>query len=70
MYLGITPSVTCNNLSRTEFSLILDKNLLVESMEELPAGPSFLCYCHLFCGIIRGAVEMVKHVFQWAKFIC
>ncbi|CAK7299960.1 Trafficking protein particle complex subunit 3-like protein [Vulpes lagopus] len=59
MYLGITPSVTCNNSSRTEFSLILDKNPLVEFVEELPAGRSSLCYCNLLCGIIRGALEMV-----------
>ncbi|XP_061063190.1 trafficking protein particle complex subunit 3-like protein [Eubalaena glacialis] len=59
MYLGITPSVTCNNSSRNEFSLIPDKNPLVEFVEELPAGRSSLCYCNLLCGIIRGALEMV-----------
>ncbi|XP_037698747.1 trafficking protein particle complex subunit 3-like protein isoform X2 [Choloepus didactylus] len=59
MYLGITPSVTCNNSSRNEFSLILDKNPLVEFVEELPTGRSSLCYCNLLCGIIRGALEMV-----------
>ncbi|TKC36415.1 hypothetical protein EI555_017294, partial [Monodon monoceros] len=59
MYLGITPSVTCNNSSRNEFSLIPDKNPLVEFVEELPAGRSSLCYCSLLCGIIRGALEMV-----------
>ncbi|XP_055289373.1 trafficking protein particle complex subunit 3-like protein [Moschus berezovskii] len=59
MYLGITPSVTCNNASRNEFSLILDKNPLVEFVEELPTGRSSLCYCNLLCGIIRGALEMV-----------
>ncbi|KAG8510961.1 Trafficking protein particle complex subunit 3-like protein, partial [Galemys pyrenaicus] len=59
MYLGITPSVTCNNSSRNEFSLILDKNPLVEFVEELPAGRSALCYCSLLCGIIRGGLEMV-----------
>ncbi|KAF5919977.1 hypothetical protein HPG69_014343 [Diceros bicornis minor] len=59
MYLGITPSVTCNNSGRSEFSLILDKNPLVEFVEELPAGRSSLCYCNLLCGIIRGALEMV-----------
>lgn len=62
MYLGITPSVTCNNASRNEFSLILDKNPLSEFVEELPAGRSSLCYCNLLCGIIRGALEMVKHI--------
>nr|XP_034492593.1 trafficking protein particle complex subunit 3-like protein isoform X1 [Marmota flaviventris] len=59
MYLGITPSVTCNNASRNEFSLILDKNPLAEFVEELPAGRSSLCYCNLLCGVIRGALEMV-----------
>ncbi|XP_068406936.1 trafficking protein particle complex subunit 3-like protein [Eschrichtius robustus] len=59
MYLGITPSVTCNNSSRNEFSLIPDKSPLVEFVEELPAGRSSLCYCNLLCGIIRGALEMV-----------
>ncbi|OWK01475.1 hypothetical protein Celaphus_00018831 [Cervus elaphus hippelaphus] len=38
MYLGITPSVTCNNASRNEFSLILDKNPLVH----LAADVTFL----------------------------
>ncbi|XP_041601970.1 trafficking protein particle complex subunit 3-like protein isoform X1 [Vulpes lagopus] len=65
MYLGITPSVTCNNSSRTEFSLILDKNPLVEFVEELPAGRSSLCYCNLLCGIIRGALEMRQP--GWAR---
>ncbi|XP_007472452.1 PREDICTED: LOW QUALITY PROTEIN: trafficking protein particle complex 3-like [Lipotes vexillifer] len=60
MCLGITPSVTCNNSSRNEFSLILDKNPLVEFVEELPAGRSSLCYCSSLCGIIiREALEMV-----------
>lgn len=69
MYLGITPSVTCNNPSRTEFSLILDKNPLAEFVEELPAGRSSLCYCNLLCGIIRGALEMVKHIFHFGGYI-
>ncbi|XP_032744261.1 trafficking protein particle complex subunit 3-like protein [Rattus rattus] len=59
MYLGTTPSVTCHNSSRNEFSLILHKNPLAEFIEELPAGRSALCYCNLLCGIIRGALEMV-----------
>nr|XP_023419412.1 trafficking protein particle complex subunit 3-like protein [Cavia porcellus] len=59
MYLGVTPSVTCNNSSKNAFSLILDKNPLSEFVEELPAGRSSLCYCNLLCGIIRGALEMV-----------
>ena len=69
MYLGITPSVTCNNSSRNEFSLIPDKNPLVEFVEELPAGQSSLCYCNLFCGIIRGTLEMVRHRLYFARYI-
>lgn len=69
MYLGITPTVTCNNSSRNEFSLILDKNPLVEFVEELPPGRSALCYCNLLCGIIRGALEMVKHKLHFAGII-
>ena len=67
MYLGITPTVTCNNASRNEFSLILDKNPLVEFVEELPTGRSSLCYCNLLCGIIRGALEMVRHILYFAR---
>lgn len=61
MYLGITPSVTCINKRGNKFSLILNKNPLVDFVEELPAGRSSLCYCNLLCGVIRGALEMVKN---------
>ncbi|XP_054844949.1 trafficking protein particle complex subunit 3-like protein isoform X2 [Eublepharis macularius] len=57
-YLGVTPSVTCTKWN--EFSLILDKNPLVDFVEELPAGRSSLCFCGLLCGAIRGALEMVN----------
>ncbi|XP_058939315.1 trafficking protein particle complex subunit 3-like protein [Kogia breviceps] len=69
MYLGITPSVTCSNSSRNEFSLILDKNPLVEFVEELPAGPSSPCYCNLLCGIIRGALEIMVHLAADVTFL-
>ncbi|XP_029452701.1 trafficking protein particle complex subunit 3-like protein [Rhinatrema bivittatum] len=59
MYLGITPSVTCSKESGNEFSLVLEKNPLIEFVEELPAGRSSLCYCNLLCGAIRGALEMI-----------
>lgn len=65
MYLGVTPSVSCSNTAGNEFSLILDKNPLVDFVEELPAERASLCYCNLLCGVIRGALEMVRkcHVF-------
>ncbi|KAL9863381.1 trafficking protein particle complex subunit 3-like protein isoform 1-T1 [Geothlypis trichas] len=59
MYLGVTPSVSCNSVTGNEFSLILDKNPLVDFVEELPAERASLCYCNLLCGVIRGALEMV-----------
>ena len=40
-------------------SLTLDTNPLT-SFVELPAELSGLAYCQLFCGIIRGALEMVQ----------
>ncbi|NWY38570.1 TPC3L protein, partial [Sylvia atricapilla] len=59
MYLGVTPSVSCISATGNEFSLILDKNPLVDFVEELPAERASLCYCNLLCGVIRGALEMV-----------
>jgi len=60
MYLGVTPSVSCSSAAGNEFSLILDKNPLVDFVEELPAERASLCYCNLLCGVIRGALEMVR----------
>ncbi|KAM5256089.1 trafficking protein particle complex subunit 3-like protein [Ctenodactylus gundi] len=68
MYLGVTPSVTCNNPSRNEFSLILDQNPLAEFVEELPAGRPSLSYCSLLCGILRGGLEMV-HLAADVRFL-
>ncbi|NXP06640.1 TPC3L protein, partial [Thinocorus orbignyianus] len=59
MYLGVTASVRCSSPAGNEFSLILDKNPLVDFVEELPAERASLCYCNLLCGVIRGALEMV-----------
>uniref|UniRef100_A0A8D2P0U2 Uncharacterized protein n=1 Tax=Zosterops lateralis melanops TaxID=1220523 RepID=A0A8D2P0U2_ZOSLA len=59
MYLGVTPSVSCSSATGNEFSLILDKNPLVDFVEELPAERASLCYCSLLCGVIQGALEMV-----------
>ncbi|NXX27436.1 TPC3L protein, partial [Nicator chloris] len=60
MYLGVTPSVSCSSATGNEFSLILDKNPLVDFVEELPVERASLCYCNLLCGVIRGALEMVR----------
>ena len=38
---------------------VLDDNPLVDFVE-LPEGCQNLCYCQMLCGIIRGALEMVR----------
>nr|XP_033794305.1 trafficking protein particle complex subunit 3-like protein [Geotrypetes seraphini] len=59
MYLGITPSVICRKESANEFSLVLDKNPLLDFVEELPVGRASLCFSNLLCGVLRGALEMI-----------
>lgn len=59
MYLGITPSVTNWSPAGDEFSLILENNPLVDFVE-LPDNHSTLIYSNLLCGVLRGALEMVK----------
>ena len=38
---------------------VLDDNPLVDFVE-LPEGCQNLCYCQMLCGVIRGALEMVR----------
>ncbi|KAM5164525.1 trafficking protein particle complex subunit 3-like protein [Mantella aurantiaca] len=59
MYLGITPSTIGGNDGGNEFSLILDKNPLVDFVEELPSSRPSLSYCNLLSGVLRGALEMI-----------
>jgi len=39
---------------------VLDDNPLVDFVE-LPEGCQNLCYCQMLCGVIRGALEMVRN---------
>jgi len=59
MYLGVSPSITNWSPSYDEFSLIFEQNPMTEFVE-LPENFINLKYCNLFCGIIRGACEMVQ----------
>ena len=59
MYLGITPSVTNWSPAGDEFSLVLESNPLVD-LVELPDNHSSLVYSNLLCGVLRGALEMVR----------
>uniref|UniRef100_A0A4X2K1L3 Trafficking protein particle complex 3 n=1 Tax=Vombatus ursinus TaxID=29139 RepID=A0A4X2K1L3_VOMUR len=54
-YLGIT---SCS-LASDKFSQILENNSLVHFVE-LPDNHSFLIHSNLFCGVLRGALEMVQ----------
>ena len=59
MYLGIVPKVENWSVSNREFSLILDHNPLVDFVE-LPEEHRSLWYSNILCGVIRGALEMVR----------
>ena len=51
------------NSDNTEFSLILEHNPLVD-MVELPEHLSELWYSNIVCGVIRGALEMVRQLLR------
>jgi len=57
MFLGIHVEVA--NASATAFSLLLSDNPLAEFVE-LPDAYSKLHYSGLLCGVLRGALEMVR----------
>lgn len=61
MFLNITPSVTNWSTDNKEFSLIFDENPLTDFVE-LPdeALEGGLWYSNIYCGVLRGALEMVK----------
>lgn len=61
MYLGVNPTVTSWSQSNDEFSLIFEQNPMTEFVE-LPENFINLKYCNLFCGIVRGACEMVRNI--------
>ena len=58
LFLGISPQVTNWSSDGKEFSLIFEENPLAEFVE-LPENCSELYYSNVYCGIIRGALEMV-----------
>ncbi|KAM9416218.1 trafficking protein particle complex subunit 3-like isoform 1-T1 [Salvelinus alpinus] len=71
MYLGITPSVTNWSPAGDELSLILESNPLVDFVE-LPDNHSSLVYSNLLCGVLRGALEMVRRgrVCVYSNLLC
>ena len=64
IFLGISASVANWSSDGSEFSLIMDENPLAEFVE-LPNDPnnpavSELWYSNIYCGVLRGALEMVQ----------
>lgn len=66
-FLNITPTLSFTPVSgpnvQQEFSLILDENPLAD-MVELPsdAVDGGLWFSNVLCGVLRGALEMVRSV--------
>lgn len=60
MFLNITPAVTNWSSDNKEFSLLFDENPLTDFVE-LPdeALEGGLWYSNVYCGVLRGALEMV-----------
>ncbi len=61
MFLGVTATVTGYDIKKNEFSIILEDNPLTEFVE-LPENCANLWYSNILCGVIRGALEMVRIV--------
>lgn len=59
MYLGVNTTISNWSTANDEFSILIDSNPLTDFVE-LPDNLTNLKYCNILCGVIRGALEMVK----------
>ena len=59
MFLGVVPTVVKWTPDGKECSLLLEENPLT-AFVELPEGHAGLLYSNLLCGVLRGALEMVR----------
>lgn len=66
IFLNITPTVTNWTADNRQFSLIFEENPLADFVELPDDGRAQdeLWYSNILCGIIRGALEMVR-VWLW-----
>jgi len=62
IFLNITPNVTNWTSDNKQFSLIFDENPLADFVELPDDGRAQdeLWYSNIFCGVIRGALEMIQ----------
>lgn len=62
IFLNITPAVTNWSADNKAFTLVFDENPLAEFVELPDDGKSQdeLWYSNILCGVLRGALEMVR----------
>ena len=62
IFLNITPTITNWNNDNKQFSLIFEENPLADFVELPNDGKAQdeLWYSNIFCGVLRGALEMVR----------
>merc|ERR1740117_2221690 len=63
MFLGISADATKWSANSKQFSLVFKGNPL-QDFVQLPSHLSGLHYCNILCGIIRGALCMVRMVVE------
>ena len=63
MFLNITPTVTSWSADNKQFSLIFEENPFADFVELPDDGKAQdqLWYSNILCGVLRGALEMVRH---------
>lgn len=69
MFLNVTATVANWSADNMECSLILEDNPLVDFVE-LPEACQGLSYCNILCGVLRGALEMVRTLISSWTIAC
>jgi trafficking protein particle complex subunit 3 len=62
IFLNITPTITNWTSDSKQFSLVFEENPLADFVELPDDGRAQdeLWYCNIYCGVLRGALEMVQ----------
>jgi hypothetical protein len=65
IFLNVTPTVTNWTSDNKQFSLIFEDNPLADFVELPDDGRAQdeLWYSNILCGVLRGALEMVRFIF-------
>lgn len=72
MFLNITPTITNWTSDNKQFSLTFDENPLADFVELPDDGRAQdeLWFSNILCGILRGALEMVRWLFRLVTNAC